>query len=237
MPDAPHISQTGMLVIFTGLAFISLSLAYWIFTRDKTDGKAEGKAARMRRTRFALGGILVGIALAAGGMLWFRTAILGFADERTIVTAMYQAYRPANPDEGGFLVWHQTATDFQGPVSFARLSSAFKGISLETYNNFLAANEDETTVAPDLDLGVQTVLIGPEEAERIRDEGALPGLAALGWLGIHSHSRPGFNADYTQALIYHSAVCGPGCGGGNLHYFVKTELGWEARGVLRLWTS
>lgn len=230
MTDLSNITTTGSILIFTGLAAFSLALSWWIFIRGKE---------RARQARITIGIAALGLLLAAGGFLWSWYSMATLADEHDILAGVYGPYGLATGDEGGVIVWHRTATDFKTELSYARLNTAFPEMQLETYEAFLSANRNDAAVGETLGdyAGVQVMIVGPEEARRIRDENALPGLAQLGWLGIHAHSRPGFDADHTQALIYHETICGPGCGFGYMRFFHKVGDDWIEAGALQLWES
>lgn len=229
MEEFAEISQAGALVIFAGLAVISLTLMWWILAGRKTGGRG--------RARLALGGVLIGAALAGGGFLWFRAEILDLADNRAVVAALYAPYHPAKTSEGGALIWHRTVTEFNSAISFARLAGAFPGLSIETYDDFLTRNVEDMAVDPGLELGYPHMLIDEAGARKINAEDAIGGLTDLGWFGIYSHSRPGFNNDHSEALIYHATICGLKCGIGQMRYFIKKDGRWQEAGSYGLWVG
>lgn len=115
-----------------------------------------------------------------------------------------------------------------------------KNISRETLDNYLERNNNPGELSPDMDLGVEYVLLNAEERRRIfsQPEGwrvfneTYPGSG-----GYTELSRVGFNDTFDQALIYVGQMAGDLMGAGFYYLLEKKGGEWLLMEQIMVWIS
>ena len=118
--------------------------------------------------------------------------------------------------------------------------SAFKDISPETVDSYLARNEQPGQLSPDMDLGVEYVLLSADELSEITSQpnwGELLTRKYPGSYGYTFFSRVGFNQALDQAVIYVGSMGGHLMGSG-FYYLMEKENGeWILKEQYMVWIS
>ena len=140
------------------------------------------------------------------------------------------------------VILQDTATDInsddpQQTIDYVK--SGLKGISKETLDNYLERNAQPSQLSPDMQLGVEYVLLSSEELSTIFKQ-------PDGWGAFHKKysdagytvfSRVGFNNTLDQAVLYVGSVAGPLMGAG-YYYLLEKENGvWIVKEQIMVWIS
>ena len=130
-----------------------------------------------------------------------------------------------------------SSDDPQQSVDFIR--SGFKSVSIETLNNFLERNSQPSQLSPDMQPGVNYVLLSTDELSTIMQQ-------TDGWSVFHEKypnsgytqfSRVGFNNSLDQAVIYVGNVAGPMMGAGFYYLMDKKDGQWVIKEQVMTWIS
>ena len=145
--------------------------------------------------------------------------------------------------DGPAVLRQETVTDIsdddpQQTLEYVR--DGLKSVSRETLDNYLERNAKPSLLSPDMDLGVEYVLLSAEEQQRIfrQPEGwdvfyeQYPGSG-----GYTELSRVGFNDTLDQALIYVGNMAGPLMGAGFYYLLEKTGGEWRLMEQIMVWIS
>lgn len=145
--------------------------------------------------------------------------------------------------DGPVVLLQDTATDIskddpQQTIDYVK--SGLPSVSKETLSNYLDRNEKPSQLSPDMQLGVEYVLLSAEEQQSIFSE---PG----GWDAFHKKypnsggytvlSRVGFNNSLDQALIYVGNMGGPLMGAGFYYLLEKKNGEWQIIEQIMVWIS
>lgn len=115
------------------------------------------------------------------------------------------------------------------------------GLTQETWQAFIAANEHTQPLPADLNLTRNHVFISREEVATFSErEGRLIGPLSTPYPehgGYMALSAIGYNPSAGQAVVSMAAACGAECGQGDLYLLSNEEDRWVVKGVERLWNS
>ncbi|MFZ5878144.1 MAG: hypothetical protein ACOY0R_02120 [Chloroflexota bacterium] len=119
------------------------------------------------------------------------------------------------------------------------VKSGLTGISNETLDSYMDRNAQPSQLSPDMDLGVEYVLLSSEEMSDIF-------LQSDGWdvfhqkysgAGYRVFSRVGFNNTLDQAVIYVGQMAGPLMGAGYYYLMEKENGEWILKEQIMVWIS
>jgi hypothetical protein len=128
--------------------------------------------------------------------------------------------------------------DPQQTVDF--IKSGLTGISSETLDNYLERNKQPSQLSPDMDLGVDYVLVSREDLMKISSQPDWGQLLNTKFPGTHGYiifSRVGFNNTLDQAVIYVGNVGGPLMGAGYYYLMEKQNGRWVMKEQAMAWIS
>lgn len=144
---------------------------------------------------------------------------------------------------GPVVLLQDTATDISTDdpkETMDYVQSGLPSVSRETVNNYLERNSSPSQLKPDMQLGVEYVLLSAEEQRSIFDQ-------PDGWGSFYEKypdsggytvlSRVGFNDTLDQALIYVANVAGPLMGAGNYYLLEKKDGEWRIIEQIMVWIS
>lgn len=135
-----------------------------------------------------------------------------------------------------------TATDInsddpQQTIDYVK--SGLKSISNETLDNYLERNARPSQLSPDMQLGVDYVLLSSEEFSTIfkRPDGWDVFHEKYSDGGYTVFSRVGFNNTLDQAVIYVGGMAGPLMGSGSYYLMEKKYGQWIMMEQVMVWIS
>jgi hypothetical protein len=100
-------------------------------------------------------------------------------------------------------------------------------------------NETPGQLSPDMQLGVDYVLLSEEELAEITSQQNWHEIMAdkYGSMGYTVFSRVGFNTSLDQAVLYVGDVQGPLMGAGYYYMLEKENGEWKLTGEIMVWIS
>ena len=120
------------------------------------------------------------------------------------------------------------------------IKSGLQSISNETIDNYLARNTQPSPLSPDMNLGVDYVLLSADELAQITSQPNWNEVLNEQYPNSHGYtvfSRVGFNSSLDQAVIYIGNVAGPMMGSG-FYYLMEKENGeWVIKEQVMAWIS
>jgi len=128
--------------------------------------------------------------------------------------------------------------DPQQTVDF--IKSGLKGISSETLDNYLDRNKQPSQLSPNMNLGVDYVLLSREDLMKISSQPDWGQLMNAKFPGTHGYiifSRVGFNNTLDQAVIYVGNMGGPLMGAGYYYLMEKQNGQWIMKQQVMAWIS
>ena len=128
--------------------------------------------------------------------------------------------------------------DPQQTVDF--IKSGLKGISSETLDNYQERNKQPSQLSPNMNLGVDYVLLSREDLMKISSQPDWGQLLNTKFPGTHGYiifSRVGFNKTLDQAVIYVGNVGGPLMGAGYYYLMEKKNGQWVMKQQVMAWIS
>lgn len=145
--------------------------------------------------------------------------------------------------KGPVLILKQTAlgspdNDPQQAMDFAW--DGLPGISRDTIQNFIDRNAQPGDLSPDMNLGVEYILLGEEELASITRQqnwGEVLAQKYPGAQGYTMFSRVGFNRTLDQAVIYVGNLAGPLMGSGYYYLLDKENGVWVLKQQVMAWIS
>jgi hypothetical protein len=146
-------------------------------------------------------------------------------------------------DQGPMLILEDTATDISEDdprKTLEYIRSGLPDISKQTLDSFLERNESPDPLSPDMDLGVDYILLSPDELSEITRQPNWPEIMAErydGAVGYTVFSRVGFNKSLDQAVIYVGQMAGPLMGAGYYYLLEKHNGEWKLTGEIMVWIS
>jgi hypothetical protein len=148
------------------------------------------------------------------------------------------------PDKGGAaLILQDTSTnisDDNPEESIDYLKSGLKSISKETVISYLARNAQPSQLSPNMNLGMDYVLLSADELAKISSQpnwGEVLTEKYPGSNGYTIFSRVGFNNTLDQAVIYVGKVAGPMMGSGFYYLMEKKNGEWLLKEQINVWIS
>jgi hypothetical protein len=163
------------------------------------------------------------------------------ADMEKEEQAVFSVFMPEGP--GPALILQTTSTNIGGEeprVIRDHIKNSFEGVSNDLVENYLARNAQPSQLSPDMDLGVDYVLMDSEELAKITRRPnwhqdlieKYPG--SNGYL-IFSHV--GFNRSLDKAVVYVGNVAGPLMGSGSYYLLEKQNGTWTVKEETMVWIS
>ena len=129
-------------------------------------------------------------------------------------------------------------TDPKQSIDF--IKSGLKGISKSTIDSYLVRNAKPSQLSPDMNLGMDYVLLTADELAKISSQpnwGELLTEKYPGSNGYTIFSRVGFNNSLDQAVIYVGKVAGPMMGSGFYYLMEKKNGEWLLKEQANVWIS
>jgi hypothetical protein len=114
------------------------------------------------------------------------------------------------------------------------------GISNETIDSYVERNVQPSQLAPDMQLGVDYVLLSQEELAEISSQGNWHEILQERYPGSEGYlifSRVGFNRTLDQAVLYVGDVAGPLMGAGYCYLLEKQNGEWTIKEQTMVWIS
>ena len=226
-----------LLAVFAGLLATSggLLLIVWVRFSSAANGQ---KPARSKRFFMASLLAVAGLSLSLYALPQYQTIATDEGNFRAVLSAVYASQSVDPAVAGGLLIWYQTTNNFRRELEFEGLRDRMPVLEAATFKDFANRNAAPARPINELSIPQRYMIVTPEDAKKIeRQESAFTGLAKLGWSGIFTSSRPGFNQRRDQALVYVEVICGDGCGSGDLVLLSKIDGTWRRIGLLPLWAS
>ncbi len=145
--------------------------------------------------------------------------------------------------EGPVLILQDTATntypgDSQDTINY--LKEGLPDLSSQTLENFMERNAQVGTLSPDMNLGVEYILLTTEELSEITSQPNWGEVLSGTYSGAHGYtvfSRVGFNRSLDQAIIYVAQVSGPLMGSGYYYLMEKKNGEWRIMNEIMVWIS
>ena len=120
------------------------------------------------------------------------------------------------------------------------IKSGLKSVSKETINSYLARNAKPSQLSPDMNLGMDYVLLSADELAKISSQPNWGELLAKKYpnsQGYTIFSHVGFNNSLDQAVIYVGNVAGPMMGSGFYYLMEKKNGKWLLKEQVSVWIS
>jgi hypothetical protein len=133
---------------------------------------------------------------------------------------------------------NMSSDDPQQTVDY--IKSGLKGVSSETLDNYLERNKQSSQLSPNMNLGVDYVLLSREDLMKISSQPDWGELMNAKFPGTHGYiifSRAGFNNTLDQAVIYVGNVAGPLMGAGYYYLMEKQNGQWLMKQQVMAWIS
>lgn len=119
------------------------------------------------------------------------------------------------------------------------IASGLPNASSGTLDNYFQRNRQSTQLSPDMQLGIQYILLSADELSAVVDQ-------PDGWeafykkyspSGYMQFSQVGFNNTLDQAIIYVGVIPGAMMGSGNYYLLEKKAGQWNIREQVLAWVS
>lgn len=170
----------------------------------------------------------------------------GTIDFQTEEAGVYTAvFKDVFGEPQMYVIMSETAAGIQGvdgiDATLETIGAQMTGMDAETAASFRARNDAAYPVPADMDLGLPYVLLTTAEMNQIFD------INTSGWdvfytrypnsPGITTVSRIGFNADFTQALVYTGTMSHWLAGAGYYLLLDKSSGDWKVVTKVMAWIS
>jgi hypothetical protein len=154
--------------------------------------------------------------------------------------AVYSSFFGSNP--GTVVILEDTSTNISSDdpqQSIDYIKSGLPSASKETLNNYLDRNSQPGQLSPDMQLGVNYVLLSTDELSTIMKQtnGWDAFYAKYSHSGYTQFSRVGFNSTLDQAVIYVGGMAGPLMGSGFYYLMEKKDGQWVIKEQVMAWIS
>ena len=155
--------------------------------------------------------------------------------------AVYAAF--VGESKGSALILQDTSTGLsdETPQQIAdNLKSSLPDISSETIDSYVERNAQASQLAPDMQLGMDYVLLSREELAEISSQGNWHEILQERYPGSNGYlifSRVGFNKSLDQAVLYVGDVAGPLMGAGYYYLLEKQNGEWTIKEQVMVWIS
>ena len=124
--------------------------------------------------------------------------------------------------------------------AIGNIKESLPGLSNETIDNYFERNAQPSQLSPDMQLGVDYVLLSADELAEISSQGNWHDILAEKYPGSNGYiifSRVGFNRTLDQAVIYVGEVAGPLMGAGYCYLLEKQDGVWTIKEQVMIWIS
>lgn len=145
-------------------------------------------------------------------------------------------------DTGTAVILRDTSTnissdDPQQTIDY--IKSGLTSVSKETLDNYLERNRQPGQLSPDMNLGVDYVLLSYDELSAIMSQpnGWDAFYAKYSYSGYTQFSRVGFNNSLDQAVVYVGSMAGPMMGSGFYYLMEKKNGEWLIKEQVMAWIS
>lgn len=192
-----------------------------------------------RFCRTVLGFLLIAVNLACS--LFTSMPEPSEADIEKEEQAVYAVF--VHDSKGPAVILQNTSTgDLQEDPKqlLANLKESLQDLSKETVNSYAERNAQQTQLSPDMQLGIDYVLLSSEELAEISSQGNWNEILQERYPGSNGYyifSRVGFNNALDQAVIYVGNVAGPLMGAGYYYLLEKQNGIWEIKEEMMIWIS
>ena len=154
--------------------------------------------------------------------------------------AVYSSFFGGNP--GTIVILQDTSTNISSDdpqQSIDYIKSGLTGVSKETLDNYLERNSETSQLSPDMQIGVDYVLLSTDELSTIMNQpnGWDAFYAKYSHGGYAQFSRVGFNDSLDQAVVYFGSMAGPLMGSGFYYLMEKQDGQWVIKEQLMAWIS
>jgi hypothetical protein len=119
------------------------------------------------------------------------------------------------------------------------ITSGLPSASKETLNNYLERNRQPSQLSPDMQIGVDYVLLSTDELATVMKQpnGWDAFYAKYSHGGYTQFSRVGFNKTLDQAVVYVGSMAGPLMGSGFYYLMEKKDGKWVIKEQVMVWIS
>jgi hypothetical protein len=119
------------------------------------------------------------------------------------------------------------------------IKSGLTTISKDTLDNYLERNREPSQLAPDMQIGVEYVLLSTDELSTVmrQPDGWDAFYAKYSHSGYTQFSRVGFNKTLDQAVVYVGGMAGPLMGSGFYYLLEKKGGDWLIKEQVMVWIS
>jgi hypothetical protein len=154
--------------------------------------------------------------------------------------AVYSSFFGGNP--GTIVILQDTSTNISSDdpqQSIDYIKSGLPSASKDTLNNYLERNRQSSQLSPDMQIGVDYILLSKDELSTIMNQ-------PNGWDtfykkyshgGYTQFSRVGFNKTLDQAVVYVGDMAGPLMGSGFYYLMEKKNGLWDIKEQVMAWIS
>lgn len=155
--------------------------------------------------------------------------------------AVFSVFMPESP--GPALILQTTSVNIGGQAPReirTHIKNSFEGVSNDLVENYLSRNAQPSQLSPDMDLGVDYILMSEEELAKISsqpnwNEGLVEKYPGSNGYLIFSHV--GFNKSLDQAVVYVGRIAGPLMGAGYYYLLEKQDGEWTIKKEVMVWIS
>ncbi len=154
--------------------------------------------------------------------------------------AVYASFFGSAP--GTIVILQDTSTNISSDdprQTIDYIKSGLPGASKETLDNYLERNRQPSQLSPDMQIGVEYVLISKQDLSAImsQPDGWDAFYAKYSHAGYTQFSRVGFNKTLDQALVYVGGMAGPLMGSGFYYLMEKKDGQWIIKEQVMAWIS
>ena len=146
-------------------------------------------------------------------------------------------------EEGMVLILKKTTTHISGndpQQAMDSVKDGLKGITSDTISNFIDRNAQPSELSPEMNLGVNYILIDEDELASLTRQSNWGEAISQKYPGAHGYvmfSRVGFNRSLDQAVVYVGSVEGPLMGAGYYYLLVEENGEWNIKERIMVWIS
>jgi hypothetical protein len=155
--------------------------------------------------------------------------------------AVYAVFVGGN--NGPALILQDTSTGLSDDAPqqvIDNIKDGFPDISNDTIDSYIQRNAQPSQLPPDMQLGVDYVLLSEAELAEISSQGNWHEVLAEKYPGSDGYtifSRVGFNKSLDQAVLYVGNVAGPLMGAGYYYLLEKQNGEWTIKEQIMVWIS
>ena len=189
--------------------------------------------------RTALILLLIPASLACS--LFTSTPAPSQADLEREEQAVYAVFVRGSKGPALILENTSTSTMDEGPQQMIdNIKDGLPGISNDTIDSYVERNAQSTQLSPDMQLGVDYVLLSQEELAEISRQPNWHEVLTEKYPGSEGYtifSRVGLNRSLDQAVVYVGQVAGPLMGAGYYYLLEKQDGEWAIKEQIMVWIS